>query len=505
VIARISAIVRADFLIRFRRVSTLIVFLLLSAFAYVWVPDPHTGRALMKIGGSRVIYNSAAIGLGTGMLASLFIGLAGFYVISNAVKRDIDTRCGTVIAATNVSSVEYLAGKFLGNVLFLLTFIGGFMVASMGMQAVRGEAAVEPLVMVWQYGLIVGGTILFVAVMALVFECIPWLSGRMGDVFYFFLWASSFGVVASHMEHGSTSWRYFDFTSVGFTIDAMNRALHSNAISVGSSDFDATKPLLTIGRLQVLEVLPRITSTFGPILLLPLALLFFHRFDPARTRAAASHAKGTWLGRLNSITKPLARALFALAPPGATSADALVTFTVMPVASLALVVSIFLGLVSRESLPIVIAIAGVFVADISCRERRSGTLALTYAAPHLRERFVFWKLRSSVIVASLYMSGALVHAATTTPSRLIALVVATLFIAAGATALGIISANPKTFIVLFLSFWYLAVNDKGRTPVLDFAGFFIAPPASVVALYGGLTILFALSALVMHEYRLREA
>ena len=39
VIQRIAAIVRADFLIRFRRLSTVIVFLLLSGFAYVWVPD----------------------------------------------------------------------------------------------------------------------------------------------------------------------------------------------------------------------------------------------------------------------------------------------------------------------------------------------------------------------------------------------------------------------------------------------------------------------------------
>ena len=34
-LGRIVAIVRADFLLRFRRVSTVVLFLLLSAFAYV--------------------------------------------------------------------------------------------------------------------------------------------------------------------------------------------------------------------------------------------------------------------------------------------------------------------------------------------------------------------------------------------------------------------------------------------------------------------------------------
>ena len=53
--ARIAAIVRADFLVRFRRISTVIVFLLLSAFAYVWIPDPSTGRTLIQINGQRAI------------------------------------------------------------------------------------------------------------------------------------------------------------------------------------------------------------------------------------------------------------------------------------------------------------------------------------------------------------------------------------------------------------------------------------------------------------------
>src|SRR5205814_1064508 len=123
-VSRIGAIVRADFLIRFRRLSTVVVFLLLSGFAYVWVPSPATGRTLMQVNGARVLYNSAAIGMATAMLASVFVGLFGFYVISNAVRRDIDSRCGYVIASTNVRTVEYIVGKFLGNVVFLSTFMG---------------------------------------------------------------------------------------------------------------------------------------------------------------------------------------------------------------------------------------------------------------------------------------------------------------------------------------------------------------------------------------------
>ena len=192
-VGRIAAIVRADFLIRFRRLSTVVVFLLLSGFAYVWIPDPATGRTLMQINGARVLYNSAAIGMATSMLASMFVGLFGFYVISNAVRRDIDSRCGYVIASTTMRTSEYIIGKFLGNVVFLSTFMGGYMVASMAMLLVRGEAPLEPLIFMKQYAIMVPSTIVFVSVVAIVFESIPFLSGRFGDVAYFFSTRSRWG------------------------------------------------------------------------------------------------------------------------------------------------------------------------------------------------------------------------------------------------------------------------------------------------------------------------
>ena len=180
----------------------MIVFLLLSGFAYVWVPDAATGRTLMQIDGARVLYNSAAIGMGTSMLASMFIGLFGFYVVSNAVRRDVNSRCGYVIASTTMRTGEYIVGKFLGNVVFLTTFIAGYMAASMAMLLVRGEAPLEPLIFMKQYAIVTPSTIVFISVAAIVFESIPWLSGRFGDVFYFFVYAASLGIVASSMEHG---------------------------------------------------------------------------------------------------------------------------------------------------------------------------------------------------------------------------------------------------------------------------------------------------------------
>src|SRR5205085_8022369 len=125
------------------------------------------------------------------------IGLAGFYVVSNAVKRDVISRCGYVIAGTTMKGSEYIVGKFAGNVFFLSVFMGGFMLCSMLMVLVRGEAPLEPLVFMGQYLLLVPPAIVFVAALAIFFECTPFLRTKFGDVAYFFIWVSSLGAVAS--------------------------------------------------------------------------------------------------------------------------------------------------------------------------------------------------------------------------------------------------------------------------------------------------------------------
>jgi hypothetical protein len=152
---------------------------------------------------------------------------------------------------------------------------------------------------------------------------------------------------------------------------------------------------------------------------------------------------------------------------------------------------------------IAFAIVAVFIADVASRDRRAGTTGLIYAAPRLRERFVTWKLSSAAIVALLLLIAPVLHTAIAQRARLLPLIIGILFIAAAATSLGVISGNPKTFIVLFLTFWYVVVNDRGATKALDFAGFFSTPAMGVMGLYVGIAIGFVATAEVVHRARLR--
>ncbi len=515
---RLIAIIRADFLIRLRRPSTVVVFLLLSAVPYLWIPDPSTGRALMVIAGKRALYNSATIGMATATLGAMFIGLFGFYVISNALRRDVLSRCGYVIASTTMRGSEYIAGKFAGNVVFLSVFTMGYMITAMVMVIVRGEAPLEPWVFARQYLMLMPPSIAFVSAIAIVFECTPLLRTKLGDVLYFFLWIALMGSVTSMMEKGfGATWAPFlDVSGFGILLQQMRTFYATNSLSIGASSFDASKGTMPFAGLHVTPyyVATRITASLWPVTLLSLARLFFHRFDPARVRAVPNEkARRSWIGRLNFIAKPIARLfVWAARPFSRTPAmiDALTTLAGFPIALIAIVIfaiaamsadnahSLFTGV-----LPAAWAGCALTIADIASREKRSGTTALTFAAPHLRERYVLWKFFSSLIVALVFLGVPLACAILTRPHLALALLAGVVFTAAAATALGILSANPKTFIVGFLSFWYIASQDKGATPSLDFAGWFGTATPFVIASYALAALALLAVAQLFHARELR--
>jgi hypothetical protein len=453
----------------------------------------------MQIGGHRAVYNSAAIGMATALLAAMFIGLAGFYVVSSAVRRDVQTRCGFVIASTPAGDGEYIFGKFLGNVLFLATFTAGFMLVSMAMVLVRGEAPLQPLVFLAQYALIVPPAILFVSTIALVFESVPFLSGRFGDVAYFFLWCVLLALPAVlSIELHRPGLTYFDISGVGFVIEHI-RALGTTSISIGASPFDAhLAPVVFNGFVSGAVLARRLFAALVPLPLLLVARAAFHRFDPARVKSGG-RARRNPLARLDALLKPLVRGV-AGAGPVTTDARMTLASPLVAVAAAGLAIASFAAKASVV-MPIAFAVAAIAVAGVATRDAAAGTTALIRSAPYLKERYVWWKLASTMLVVALVVAIPALRVAAARPAALVRLAAGALFIAAAATALGVISANAKTFVVLYLSFWYAVVNDRGATPALDFAGFYGTATPGVTLAY--LAIAAALLAAAQAAYSLQ--
>ncbi len=450
----------------------------------------------------------------------MFVGLFGYYVISNAIRRDVISRCGVLAATTPMRSGEYLLGKFLGNLAFLATFLAGFMLSSMAMLIVRGEARIEPLVFVQQYLLLTPAAIIFVSAVAVLFESIPFLSGKIGDVFYFFFWMTFMGfALGDQVSGGKMSWaRCLDFSGFGFMIDQMTRTLHTDSISIGASSFDPTKaPIVFPGlRMQPEWVAPRILSMLLPLLFLPVASLFFHRFDPVRTRQTSDKSNRKWISKIQNLFKPLSRRTVAMLMPlargqsfaAAIWADAVLTLTLFPlvlVAFVGITIVTLSGVPLDGFLPIVFAALALVVSDIATRDRRAGTTAILYGAPRLREHFVWWKLGSALVLSFILCAAPLVRVGSAGPHAVSAFLVGIVFVAALATSMGAITSNAKTFIVVFLSFWYVVVNDKGATALLDFAGFYGTATFRTTLVYGAVAVAALLAAQLFHRARLVRA
>lgn len=525
-LGRLAAVVQADVLVRLRRPSTVIVFLLLSAVPYLWIPEPSTGRTLIGFAGGRALYNSAAIGMGTAAIGTLLIGLFGFYVISNALRRDVQSRCGYVIASTTLRGSEYIAGKFAGNVAFLTIFTLGFMATSMAMVIVRGEAKLEPFVFAMQYLLLLPPTITFVSAVAITFECTPLLRTKFGDVAYFFLFLGVMGSAAGLADQGigGRIAPFFDVSGMGFLIQQMKLYYGATSVSIGISNFDPAKPAIVFAGLRMdwQWLLPRVGATLWPIALLPIGRLFFHRFDPARLRTSAgSKGSVSWMGRFNLLARPIAKLVVApmqaivLRLPGSSlvrssATDAVASLATFPIAAVAVLGFALVSLVSQQAelftgiMPIAWAAAAMAIADVGCREKRAGTTAMVFATPGLRTRFVAWKFLTSLLVAAAFLAIPIARGIALKPESAVPLLAGLLFTVAAATALAIVSSNSKTFIVAFLTFCYIAMNDQGKTPSFDFAGWFGSATPAVTTTYAALGVAALAAAQLYHSYELRR-
>ncbi|HEY2139775.1 MAG TPA: hypothetical protein VGH00_06835, partial [Chthoniobacterales bacterium] len=323
---------------------------------------------------------------------------------------------------------------------------------------------------------------------------------------------------ANETTHGRINWaRCFDFTGFGFMIDQMQRALHTQSLAIGASEFDPAKPTIVFQGLTLTKewVVPRLVSMVSPLLLLPVAALFFHRFDPVRTGRVSGTGRRNWMGKIQNLFKPLSRRAVSVlirpsrnaSVPGAIWTDAALTFTLYPLVFVAFVaISVSACFASLPAiLPVVFAAVAIIISDVATRDARAGTTASIRAIPRLRENYIWWKFGTACLVSFILCLVPFLRTIAHGPLALVALVGGSVFVAATATALGIATANPKTFIVGFLTFWYVVVNDGGANPLLDFAGFYGRFTLPTILLYGAISVVALGIAELLYRVRLARS
>ena len=491
---------RADFLQRTRSYGFLITLGLMLYVAYVFVPPNHSSYSTMSISGHRGLYNSAYLGSLMALLISPWLSLAGFYLVKNALARDIQTGVGQILATTTLSKPLYTVGKAISNFAVLAIMVGVMGIVAAAMQIIRQE---DPNIQVFQiFAPLIFISLPVVAVVgsvAILFEAISWLRGGLGNVVYFFVWIGALSTRLGGEDPLRSPTN--DLFGLGVIMPSLATACEAAfpGSTVGKTSFNLGLNFKSAGEFWDLTtfrweglswtpeiILGRLWWVAVSLGLALLAALFFRRFDPAKQESKRSRK------RSKAAPPSLAEDQEVGAPAHAARLLPLTerrrfSFVFMVWAELRLAlhgITIWWYLVAAGLFatcffaPLPVS-RGFMVAawiwplliwsKMGTRERlfRTDQLVFSTAHPLRRQLPACWL--AGVLIAVMTGGGTglrLVMAGD--QLGLLAWTAGALFIPTMALALGVWSGSSKLFEVLYLFLWYL--GPANRLGALDFMG-----------------------------------
>ena len=505
----VSAIARADFLERVRRYSYLITLLFAVYLGYA----AGTGRISLRLGDYRGLYTSAWIGAMVSLVATTFLSLVGFYIVKNAVDRDRQTGVGEILAATPLSKVSYLLGKFLSNFAVLVSMVAVLALAAVAMQLLAAEdRTFHAPGLLLPFLFLTLPAMAMTAAMALLFEAFRFLRGGFGNVLWFFLW--TFGIALP----GVTGHPQLDPSGLWMVYQSMLPSARAGIPGyVGGFSLtvaDKSVRVATGFHWNGVEwtpgvVLPRLAWTVVAFALVLCGAWFFDRFDPARSRrksGARPRLEGSATPEGVAPEFPTARAHIATSThltPLASSAQHSGSWRLL-VAELRLALKGYRWwwyavagglLIAQFAAPLAVARGPLLAvawlwpiliwSALGTREARFGTEQLLFSCARVLPRQFPAAWITGVLVAALTGLGAAVRLALAGQSvGLLAWAAGALFIPSLAVALGVWSGTSKFFEGLYTALWY--VGPLNRVPELDFTGSANGPqPGHYALLYLG--------------------
>jgi hypothetical protein len=498
---------RADFLERIRRHSFLLTMAFAAGLAYL----TYTGAITLQLAEYRGVYNSAWIGGMMTLVTTAFITLAGFYIVKNTIQRDEQTRVGLVLATTPMTRDLYTLGKTLSNFAVLAAMVSVLAVAAVILQLVRGDGrGLEPGKLLGPFICVALPAMAMTAAVAMLFETLPVLRGGVGNVVYFFFWATYLGV------SGVTGVNdYLGFTVLGYDMMGALKRIDPTyqggfALQVGPTAH-ATKTFLWTGvEWTPLVLLARLQWVAIAIGIAWLSARFFHRFDPAREtrrRNRETHARRE--DHADTGGSPLAPSapLSQLTPLTRTPSGG--QFSRLVVSELRLMLN------GRRWWWYLVA-AGLFVASLlvpggqaraavagcawlwpallwsqmGAREARHDTQKLVFSCAHALDRQLPAVWVAGVLLAIATGGGLGVRQlADGNWASLAGWLAGALFVPTFALALGVWSGSSKLFEALYALWWY--VGPMNRTQGLDFTGTARGPFSTQIYMLATMALLMA--------------
>jgi hypothetical protein len=451
---------------------------------------------------ARGLHNSAWVGITVAYLVMTLLSLPGFYLVKNAIERDRRMGVGEIIAATPLSKLLYIVGKWFSNLAILGVMVVMLAVSALVMQLWRAEELHVDLWDLWSPFLIMTlPVIAIVAALAILFETIPWLQGGLGNIVYFFLWITMMATTIGQNLLGSA---LFTMIAKDFVTAFPDYRVFWNA---GINPVKNELLLLPWEGIHwtsriLLERLAWTGVAFGIVLL---AALFFTQFDPDRRHFnRSSPIEGNlftwWSGLLDRVFPkraipsnsqvndlPYYHTGISLTPVEHSSTafkfwrvlwvELRVMFIGQPwwwfvfgLGMLAFSWSLQTTDLIPQGVSSLIGIWPVLVwSAIGVRESRHHTEQLVFSSAHSVRRQLPAIYLAGLIIAIIAWSGIGYRCiAAQDWIGLLAWGAGVLFIPSLALVLGVWSASSKPFEVIYVFLWY--AGPMNGIPVFDFVG-----------------------------------
>ena len=478
---------RADFLERVRRYSFLVMLGLAVLLGY----QTAIGNLRLQLGDYRGEFNSAWVGAMMSIITTFFVGWFGFYLVKGSVARDRETGVGQIMATTPMTRPLYTLGKWISNFAVLMLMVLILVVFGIAIQLFSGESAqfnfsayISPFVF------IVTPLMALVAAIAVLFETVPFLSGGLGNIVYFFGFITLLPVVT-----------LTNLAKINPSIEPMGLALlksemtqevlkafpdYDNSFLLGGMDTPIKGTFIWTGvHWTSAIIVTRLSFIVLAILLILLAAAFFDRFDPSRAKpkkmkSIASESAPVSVSTPQTLSTPHLTPLFRTANG--------FSFSRVLTAELKLLLkgqrwwwyAVAAGLIiaclanpsttTRESLLPFAWIWPILIwSAIGNREIHNNTQQLTFssASPLMRQLPAQWI--AGFLITLLMSIGAIIrYTVSGDVIGLLALLSGALFIPSLALASGVWSGTSKVFEILYMVIWYLGPLNK--VPGLDFIG-----------------------------------
>ncbi|WP_378173861.1 hypothetical protein [Aquimarina sp. SS2-1] len=273
-----------DYLQRTRSYSFLVTLCISLAMAYTFVPEPNASYSTIRIADHVGYYNAGWFGYVTAIMTSIFLSLAGFYLVNSGIKTDQITKIGQITAATPVSNFRYLFSKVFSNFLVLSTIVVIVFIMSILLFFLYNEES--PFILsqfIIPYLLIPIPAMFFIAVLAVVFEVIFKNYSVIQNIGFFFLFSGL--MITTATEEIEFSLDPFGTKIVMHHLEQSVRDIlqteKETELNIGYvlGNIKETKKFEFNGiTFPTIFIVSRIVWIFLGILLIRLISPFFHRF-----------------------------------------------------------------------------------------------------------------------------------------------------------------------------------------------------------------------------------